>query len=69
MTTSTLRRVQAILGIVLFFFGAVWFLQGIRVLPGSVMTGSKFWVVVGAFVAIVGIGVLAASAGRQVPRT
>ena len=32
--------------------GAIWFLQGIRVLPGSFMTGSTFWAVGGAIVAL-----------------
>jgi len=43
--------------------GGVWFLQGIRVIPGSMMTGSRFWMIVGAVVAIVGIVLLARGAG------
>ena len=48
-----------LLGIVMVLAGGVWFLQGIRIIPGSFMTGSRFWMVVGALVAIVGIVLLA----------
>ncbi len=50
-----------ILGAILLVIGGVWFLQGIRVLPGSFMTGSSFWAVTGAVVAIAGIVLLARS--------
>ncbi len=53
-----------ILGVILFVIGDVWFLQGIRVLPGSFMTGSLRWAVTGAVVAIVGI-VLLVRSGRR----
>jgi hypothetical protein len=35
-------------GIVLIVIGAVWFLQGIGVAKGSVMTGSTLWGILGA---------------------
>ena len=60
---DTMRWGQAILGIVMVLAGGVWFLQGIRVIPGSMMTGSRFWMIVGAVVAIVGIVLLARGAG------
>ena len=50
-----MRTVRAVLGIVLLAAGGVWFLQGIRVLPGSFMTGSRFWAVTGAVVGLAGI--------------
>jgi hypothetical protein len=34
-----------IVGAILVFFGLVWFLQGINVLPGSFMTGRIKWAV------------------------
>jgi len=40
--------------------GVVWFLQGIRVIPGSFMTGSTFWAVGGAIVALGGFVILRA---------
>ena len=47
-----------ILGVLLFLAGAVWCLQGLRVLPGSFMTGSTFWAVAGVVVAVLGLAVL-----------
>jgi hypothetical protein len=58
-----MRRGQAILGVVLLLAGGVWFLQGVRILPGSFMTGSRFWMVVGIILAIVGIVLLARAWG------
>ncbi len=49
-----MRSLRVLLGAVLVVFGVVWFLQGIRVLPGSFMTGSTFWAVAGLVVAIAG---------------
>jgi hypothetical protein len=40
--------------------GGVWLLQGISILPGSFMTGQKFWAVMGVvFMAVGGLLVLA----------
>jgi len=58
-----MRQGQVILGIVMVLAGGVWFLQGIRVIPGSFMTGSRFWMVVGALIAIVGVVLLARGTG------
>ena len=48
-------RTRLILGIVLILFGAVWFLQGISVLPGTFMRGSTLWTVIGAALAVGGV--------------
>jgi hypothetical protein len=53
------RRVFSIVGIVLAFFGLIWFLQGADFLPGSVMTGSQFWEVTGLLTVVIGIGIAA----------
>ena len=37
------------------FVGAVWFLQGINVLPGSFMTGQMRWAVRGGILFFAGI--------------
>ncbi len=50
-----------IVGAVLVFLGAVWFLQGINVLPGSFMTGQTQWAVYGGIVAVAGILLILAS--------
>ena len=62
-----MRRGQAILGVVLLLTGGVWFLQGIRVLPGSFMTGSRFWMVVGIILAVAGLVLLARLGGAPKP--
>jgi uncharacterized membrane protein HdeD (DUF308 family) len=48
-------------GSVLMFFGLVWFLQGINVLPGSFMTGELQWAVYGAISFVAGVLMLVAS--------
>jgi len=42
-------------GILLIAVGAVWTLQGVGILGGSVMSGSTMWAIIGPVVAIVGI--------------
>ncbi len=49
-----MRWYRAVLGGLLVVIGTVWLLQGLRVLPGSFMTGSAFWAVAGLVVAIAG---------------
>jgi len=55
-----MRVFLAILGGAMMIVGVVWFLQGIRVIPGSFMTGSTFWAVGGAIVALGGLVILRA---------
>jgi hypothetical protein len=43
------------IGMILIFFGSVWFLQGIGILPGSIMTGSTFWAVAGGLSVLIGL--------------
>lgn len=59
-----MRWGRLILGAVMDVVGLVWFLQGIRVLPGSFMTGSTFWAVVGLLVMIAGMGVILTAVRR-----
>lgn len=40
--------VRRILGALLALAGLIWLLQGVRVLPGSFMTGSTTWTLIGA---------------------
>ena len=47
-----------IVGAILVLFGAVWFLQGVNVLPGSFMTGQIRWAVYGAIAVAAGISLL-----------
>lgn len=52
-------------GVVLLIFGAVWFLQGINVLPGSFMTGQIRWAVYGGIAMVVGIALLLTAKRRR----
>ena len=42
----------------LIFFGGVWFLQGVNVLPGSFMSGQTRWAVIGGLAVVAGIALL-----------
>jgi hypothetical protein len=53
-----MRILLNVVGIVLAFFGGVWFLQGINVLPGSFMTGQMKWAVYGGIAFVGGVIVL-----------
>jgi len=45
-----------VVSVLLFLAGAVWFLQGINLLPGSFMTGQMEWAVYGILAMAAGIG-------------
>lgn len=53
-----MRILLNVVGIVLVFFGGVWFLQGTSVLPGSFMTGQMKWAVYGGIAFVAGVIVL-----------
>ena len=52
------------IGALLVFFGGVWVLQGINILPGSFMSGQTRWAIRGGIALIAGIGLLV-SANRK----
>lgn len=51
----TVLNICAVLGI---FVGAVWFLQGINVLPGSFMTGQIEWSIYGSLLILASLALL-----------
>jgi hypothetical protein len=53
-----MKIILSIVGILLALMGAVWFLQGINVLPGSYMSGQIQWAIYGAIAVIAGAGLL-----------
>jgi hypothetical protein len=53
-----MKLVLTVVGVLAIIIGAVWFLQGIGILPGSFMTGQIQWAIYGAVVAVFGLGVL-----------
>jgi hypothetical protein len=50
-----MRFVLNILGGLIFLAGLVWFLQGINVLPGSIMTGDPQWAINGGIMMAVAL--------------
>jgi len=54
-----------IVGAILVLFGAIWFLQGINILPGSFMTGQIRWAVYGGMAVAVGISLFVAASRRR----
>ena len=56
-----------VVGVVALLVGAVWIGQGANLIPGSSMTGSRFWLVIGAAVAVVGAVLIGVGARRRPP--
>ncbi|SRR6266704_6094453 len=55
---ENMRIAWNVVGAVLVFFGSVWVLQGVNVLPGSFMSGQMRWAVRGGLAVIAGIALL-----------
>ncbi len=53
-----MKWLGTIIGVVLLLMGAVWFLQGLNLLPGSFMTGQLEWAVAGAAAVVAGLGLI-----------
>ena len=51
-----LRLPYVIPGVLLVLIGLFWVLQGSGVLQGSIMTGQKLWLIIGAIVGLAGLG-------------
>lgn len=54
-----MRTVLTLFGALLALSGAVWFLQGINILPGSFMTGQTRWAIIGSVTFGAGVVLLA----------
>ena len=50
-----LKLMLAVVAVMMVIIGIIWILQGLNVLPGSMMTGHKEWAYRGAALAVVGI--------------
>jgi hypothetical protein len=55
---ENMRIALNIVGAVLVFFGGVWVLQGVNVLPGSFMSGQMRWAVRGGIAVVAGIALV-----------
>ena len=55
MTSRTGRIALITVGVIALIFGGVFAGQGMNLIPGSFMTGSRMWLSIGLIIAIVGI--------------
>jgi hypothetical protein len=53
-----MKIVGTVVGILLILAGGVWFLQGINVIGGSMMTGQSQWSVYGSITFVIGVVLL-----------
>ncbi len=53
-----MKIISNIIGVALILAGGVWFMQGVGVLPGSVMSGQVQWAIYGGIAILVGAGLL-----------
>ncbi len=61
-----MRVALNVVGVLLMLVGAIWFFQGVNVLPGSFMTGQTQWAIYGGVTFLVGI--VAFYLGRRMRR-
>jgi predicted Abi (CAAX) family protease len=53
------RIALIVVGLVALVVGLVWVGQGLNLIPGSFMTGSRTWLFIGLVVAVVGVVLMA----------
>ncbi len=53
-----MKIVLTIFSVLLILAGGVWYLQGINVIGGSVMTGQSQWAVYGSITIVIGVALL-----------
>ncbi len=49
-----IKNIFKVITVLLMIAGAIWFLQGVNILPGSFMTGDPQWAINGAIMIVVG---------------
>lgn len=55
MSSSFRRETLITVGVIALILGGVWTGQGMNLIPGSFMTGSRMWLSIGLVLAIAGI--------------
>jgi hypothetical protein len=58
MIASMTRWVGPVVGVLLVLLGGLWTLQGVGVVGGSFMTGSRLWLVIGLVLVVAGVALL-----------
>ena len=62
------RVVLVVVGLIALVVGGVWAGQGLNLIPGSFMTGSRMWLLIGLVVAVVGVVLVVLGLRRRAPR-
>lgn len=52
------RWMAPVAGVLLILLGGLWTLQGIGLVGGSFMTGSRLWLVIGLILVVAGVALL-----------
>ena len=68
MNSRTTPIALITVGVVALILGGVWVGQGINLIPGSFMTGSRMWLSIGLIVAIIGIILISLGLRRPGPK-
>ncbi|KFF58940.1 hypothetical protein JF66_14865 [Cryobacterium sp. MLB-32] len=55
MTSGIGRTTLITVGVIALILGGIWTGQGMNLIPGSFMTGSRMWLFIGLILAIVGM--------------
>jgi len=58
MIVAMTRWVGPVVGVLLVLLGGLWTLQGVGVVGGSFMTGSRLWLVIGLVLLVAGVALL-----------
>ena len=53
-----MKTIWNIIAVMLMLGGAIFFLQGINILPGSYMTGDPQWAINGSIMMVIALGLL-----------
>lgn len=61
------RIALTVVGVVALVVGLVWVGQGLNLIPGSFMTGSRTWLLIGLLVGVAGIAAIALALRRGRP--
>ena len=60
-----MRPARVVIAVIVGLAGLVWMAQGLGVLPGTVMSGSIFWAIVGAALLVVAVAIIAVERRRS----
>lgn len=65
---KVIKIIVTVFGVLIILMGSVWFLQGIGVLPGSMMSGQMKWAINGGIGILVGVALVVWANWKQLRR-